>query len=192
MPSPTLQHETSEGLGLPGSNQSVAKALLDDNSTGTGASGVLKRKAYALDEPEAQPYPHRARSSVDDEAGSSNIKKEPGTERTTDSPPTANDTTEHIDGSKSVPRLTSAEGGDVDRSYNHISGFTPVNRRVSRKHGSIRAGQLENVNSSNQGVAQAASKPNIECLTDNDVGMSPFICGFLLTPIENPPPCRYS
>ena len=180
MPSPTLPPETPKGLGLPGYNQSVAKALLDHNSSATGTSGVLKRKAYALDEPEAQPYPHRARSSVDDEADYSNIKKEPGTERTTDSPPTANDTTEHIGSSKSVSRLTSAEGGDVDRSYNHISGFTPVNGRVSREHGSTRAGRLENVNSSNQGVTQVASKPNIESLTDNDVGMSPlFVFSYL-------------
>ena len=193
MPPPTLPPETSEGLGPPANNQSVAKALLDGNSTATETSGVLKRKAYALDEPEAQPYSLRTRSSVDDEAGSSNIKQEPGTERTPDSPPFANGITKHIDSSKPVSELASAEGGDVDRSYTHISGFTPVNGRVSREHRSIRAGPPKNPNSSNQErIAQAASKPNIECLTDNDVGMSLFICVFTLTPIENPPLCRSS
>ena len=192
MPPSTLPPETSEGLGLPGNNRSVAKALLDGNSTTTGTSGVLKRKAYALDEPEAQPYPLRTRSPVDDEAGSSNIKKEPGTERTTGSPSIANGITEHIDSSKSVSELASAEGRDVDRGYTHISGFTPVNVRVSREHRSIRASQPKNLNSSNQGVARTAPKPNIECLTDNDVGMSLFICVFILTPTENPLLCRFS
>ncbi len=192
MPPPTLPPETSEGLGPPGNNRLVAKALLDGNSTAMETSGVLKRKAYALDEPEAQPYPLRTRSSVNDEANSSNIKKEPGTERTTESPPIANGITERIDSSKSVSELASAEAGDVDRSYTHISGFTPVNGRVSREYRSIRAGQPKNPNSSNQGVAQAASKPNIECLTDNDVGMSLFICVLILTPTENPPLCRFS
>lgn len=192
MPPPTLSPETSEGLGPPANNQSVAEALLDGNSTATETSGVLKRKAYALDEPEAQPYPLRTRSSVNDEAGSSNIKKEPGTERTPDSLPSANGITKHIDSSKSVSELASVEGGDVDRSYTHISGFTPVNGRVSREHRSIRAGPPKTPNSSNLGIAQAASKPNVECLTDNDVGMSLFICVLILTPTENPPLCRSS
>ena len=192
MPPPTLPPETSEGLGLPGNNRQVAKALLDGNSTATGTSGILKRKSYALDEPEAQPNPLRTRSMVDDEVDSSNIKKEPGTERTIDSPPIANGITKHVDSSKSVSELASAEGGDVDRSYTHISGFTPVNGRVSREYRSIRAGQPKTPSSSNQGVAQAPSKPNIECLTDNDVGMSLFICVFILMPTENPPLCRFS
>ena len=189
---PTLPPGTSEGLGSPGNTRSVTKALVDGNSTATETSGFLKRKAYALDEPEAQPYPLRTLSSGDDEAGSRNIKKEPGTERTIDSPPIANVITERIYGSKQVSELASPKGADVERSYTHISGFTPVNGRVSREYRSIRAGQPKIPNSNNQGFDQAASKPNIECLTENDVGMSLFICVLILTPTENPPLCCFS
>ena len=192
MPAPLLPRETSEGLGIPGHNQSVAKGLVDDSSTVAGTSGGLKRKAHALDEPEAQPYPLRTRSSVDDGADPSNIKKEPGIERTTDNPPVANGITDHFDSSKSMSVLASTEGGDVDRGYTHISGFTPVNGRASRGHESIRAGQPKHLNSSNPGIVQTASKPNIESLTDNDVSMSLFICVFKLTLPENLSPWRCS
>ena len=192
MQPPTLPPERSEGLSPPGNSRSVAKALLDGNSTATETNGVLKRKSYVLDEPEAQPSPLRTRFSVDDEAGSSNIKKEPGTERTIDNPTIANGTTEHINSNKSISESASAEGGDVDRGYTHISGFTPVNGKVSREYRSIRAVQPKVPNSNNQGVTQAASKQNIECLTDIDVGISLFVCGFILTPTETPPLCRFS
>lgn len=189
MPPPLLPRETSEGLGPAGHNQSVAKGLLDDNSTATGISGVLKRKANALDQLEAQPYPLRTRSSVDDEADISNIKKEPGIERTPDRPPVANGTKDHIGSSGTVSGLASAEVREVDRSYTHISGFTPVNGRASREHESIKPAQSKHLNSSNPGVVQAAPKPNIESLADNDVGISLFICVFILTLTENSPPC---
>ena len=192
MPSPNLPRETSEGLGLPGHSQSVAKGLVDDSSTAAATSGVLKRKAYTLDEPEAQPYPLRTRSSVDDGADPSNIKKEPGIQRTTDNPRIANGITDHFNSSKSVSGLTSTEGGDVDRGYTHISGFTPVNGRASRGHESIRAGQPKPLNSSNPSLVQTASKPNIESLTDHDVSMSLFICVFILTLPENLSPWRCS
>ena len=192
MPAPILPRETSEGLGLPGHNQSVANGLLDDNSTATGSSGALKRKAYALDEPEAQAKPLRTRFSVDNEADLSNIKKEPGTEKTTDSPLVANGITDHIGSSEAVSGLVTAGDGEVDRSYTHISGFTPVNGRASKGRESMKAGQPRNLNSSNPGVVQTVSKPNIESLTDNDVGMSLFIRVFILTLPENLPPCRCS
>ena len=192
MPAALLPRETSEGLGRPGHNQSVANSLLGDDLTATGITGALKRKAYALDEPEAQPYPLRTRSSLGDGADPSNIKKEPGIERTTDSPGVANGITEHIGSSKSVSGLDSAESGDVDHSYTHISGFTPVNGRASRRYESIKAGQLKHANSTNPGVVQIAPKPIIESLTDNDVGVSLFIRVFILTLTENLPPWRCS
>ena len=192
MPAPLLPRETSEGLRLPGHNQSVANGLLDDNSTATGTSGALKRKAYALDEPKAQPNPPRTRFLVDDEADLNNIKKEPGTEKTTDSPLVANGITDHNGSSEAVSGLASAGDGEVDRNYTHISGFTPVNGRASRGREGITAGQPRHLNSSNPGVVQTASKPTIESLTDNDVGMSLFICVSILTLPENLPPCRCS
>ena len=185
MPAPLLPRETSEGLGLPGHNQSVANRLLVDNSIATRTSEALKRKAYALDEPEAQPYPLRTRSSVDDESDCRNIKKEPGTERTADSLPVANVITDHSGSSNPISGLANAEGGDVDRHYTHISGFTPVNGRASREHESIRATQPRNLESSDTGVIQAASTPNLESLTDNDVGMSLFILCFHTYPYRN-------
>ena len=191
MQPPTLPLERPGGLSPPEDSRSVAKALLDGNSTATETNGVLKRKSYVLDEPEAQPSPLRTRFSID-EAGSSNIKKEPGTERTIDNSPIANGTTEHINSNKSVSELASAKGGDVDRGYTHISGFTPVNGKVSREYRSMRAVQPKVANSNNQAVTQAASKPSIECLTDIDVGMSLFVCGCILTPTETPPLCRFS
>lgn len=190
MPAPLLPRETSELLGLPGHNQSVANSLLDDNSTATGTSGALKRKAYALDEPEAQPYPLRTCSSVDDGADPCNIKNEPGIERTTNSPGVTNGITEHIDSNKSVCGLASTEGGDIDHSYTHISGFTPVNGRASRRHESMKAGQLKHVNRKNPDVVQTAPKPNVESLTDNDVGLSLLIRVCILTLTENLPPWR--
>lgn len=189
MPGSLLPREKSEGLGLPGHNQSVANGLPDDISTATGTIGVLKRKAYALDEPEAQPNPLRTRFSVDDEADRSNIKKESGTEKTTDSPLVANGITDHIGGSEAMSGSANAGDGEVDRNYTHISGFTPVNGRASRGHESIKAGQPRHLNSSSPGVVQTASKSNIESLTDNDVGMSLFIRVFILTLLENLPPC---
>lgn len=191
MQPPTLPPERSEGLSPPGNTRSVANALVDANSTATETSGVLKRKSYALDELESQPYPLRIRSSGD-EADSHNIKKEPGTERTIESPPIANGITKHIYSSKSVSTFVNAEGGDVERSYTHVSGFTPVNGRVSREYRSIRASQPKTPVSNNQGVTQAVSKPNIECLTNNDVGNVPTLYVFILTPTENPPHCRFS
>ena len=192
MPAPPLPRETSEGLGLLRHNQLVANGLLDDNSIATGTTGALKRKAYALDEPEVQPYPFRTHSSVHDGSDPSNIKKEPGIETVTDSPGIANGITEHTDSSKSVSGLASTESGDVDHSYTHISGFTPVNGRASRGHESIKAGQLKHVNKNNPGVVQTAPKPNIESLTENDVGVSLFIRVFILTLTENLPSWRCS
>ena len=192
MPAPSLPRDTSERLGPSRHNPSVANSLLDDDSIATETTGALKRKAYALDEPEAQPYPLRTHSSLHQGGDPSNIKKEPETERAADSPGIANGITEHTDSSISVSGLTSTESEDVDHSYTHISGFTPVNGRASRIHEGIKAARPKNMNNKNPGVFQTAPKPNVESLTDTDVGVSLFIRVFILTLTENLPPWRCS